>query len=127
VATQGDSLCCFHAFMYYNPNWFNSTSLLHSSLVHFPWWPGQFKISIFIPVWRAHQPHSSFWSTIFSYPPLLNNFNGFNETHYSIFKHAYILQSYSTPFTLSSPPSHWFLFPKSPARPVITEHLILLL
>jgi hypothetical protein len=22
IGTQGVSLCCFHAYMYYNPNWF---------------------------------------------------------------------------------------------------------
>jgi hypothetical protein len=32
-------LWCFHAYMYYNPNWFISSNPLHSSLVSFPWWP----------------------------------------------------------------------------------------
>jgi hypothetical protein len=35
----GDSLCCFHAYVYYSHNWFISTSLLHSSLVPYPRWP----------------------------------------------------------------------------------------
>jgi hypothetical protein len=34
LATQGASLCCFHAYMF--TNWFTSSSSLHSSLVHFP-------------------------------------------------------------------------------------------
>jgi hypothetical protein len=29
IATQGVSLCYFHAYMYYNPNLFISISLLH--------------------------------------------------------------------------------------------------
>jgi hypothetical protein len=33
IATQGVSLCCFHAYIYYNQNWFISSSLLLSSLV----------------------------------------------------------------------------------------------
>jgi hypothetical protein len=36
IATQGDSLCCFHAHVYYNPTWFISTRPLHYSLVPFP-------------------------------------------------------------------------------------------
>jgi hypothetical protein len=39
------------------PIWFTSFSPLHSSVVHFPWWPNQFKISIFIPVAWAHKTH----------------------------------------------------------------------
>jgi hypothetical protein len=38
IATLEDSLCCFHACMYYNLNWFISSSPLYSSLVPFPWW-----------------------------------------------------------------------------------------
>jgi hypothetical protein len=37
--TDGVSLCCFHPYMYYNLDWFVSSLTLHSSLVHFPWWP----------------------------------------------------------------------------------------
>jgi hypothetical protein len=33
IAIQGDSLCCFHAHMYYNTNWFISTRPLHYCLV----------------------------------------------------------------------------------------------
>jgi hypothetical protein len=36
IAIQGDSLCCFHAYVYYNPNWFISTRPLHYFLVPFP-------------------------------------------------------------------------------------------
>jgi hypothetical protein len=32
------SLWCLHAYVYYNPNCFISSSALHSSLVPFPWW-----------------------------------------------------------------------------------------
>jgi hypothetical protein len=30
METQGISFCCFHVYMYYNPNWFISSSPLHS-------------------------------------------------------------------------------------------------
>jgi hypothetical protein len=39
IVIQGISLCCFHAYMCYNPNWFISLVLFTSFLVLFPWWP----------------------------------------------------------------------------------------
>jgi hypothetical protein len=38
IAIQGDFLCCFHAYIHYNPNWFISSNSLHFTLVSFPWW-----------------------------------------------------------------------------------------
>jgi hypothetical protein len=38
IATQGVSLCCSHAYVYYCSSWLASSSPLHSSLVCFPWW-----------------------------------------------------------------------------------------
>jgi hypothetical protein len=37
IAMLGVSMCYFHAFIYYNPNWFISSNSLHSSLVPFQW------------------------------------------------------------------------------------------
>jgi cellulose synthase/poly-beta-1,6-N-acetylglucosamine synthase-like glycosyltransferase len=47
-------------YIYYNPNWFVSSSPLHSFLAPSHDGPNQFKISIFIPVKRINQPHLSF-------------------------------------------------------------------
>jgi hypothetical protein len=36
IAIQGESLCCFHAHVHYNPNWFICIRSLHYFLVPFP-------------------------------------------------------------------------------------------
>jgi hypothetical protein len=36
IAIQGESLCCFQAYVYYDPNWFISTRPLHYFLFPFP-------------------------------------------------------------------------------------------
>jgi hypothetical protein len=38
VTTQRVSLWYFHVYMYFNPNWFISSSFLHSALVPFLGW-----------------------------------------------------------------------------------------
>jgi hypothetical protein len=79
-------LCCFHTYMYYKPNWFISTSPLYSSLVPFPSGLSQFRITIFVSIQWAHQPHS--FLVFFPYPippmhtlplvwPISNNITAF--------------------------------------------------
>jgi hypothetical protein len=67
----GSFLVFTHVYVFYNSNWFSSSS--ESSLVHFPWGPGKFKIFIFITVQWTHQPHSNFWFPSFAPIPPLHN------------------------------------------------------
>jgi hypothetical protein len=59
IATQGVSMWHFHVYPYYSLIWFISSVLFLSIVVPFSGGFKWFKSSIFILVYRVHQPYST--------------------------------------------------------------------
>jgi hypothetical protein len=67
IAIQRNSQHCFHAQVYYNPNWFISTRPLHYCRSPFHIELCCFKVTILAPLQWAHQTLSSFGFLTFPY------------------------------------------------------------